>query len=258
MQGDDVNRGLPAGVDPARVAARVRGVARLAARAQPGSDARLPAGQTAVRKWPRLDLGVLPEVDPATFVLVVDGACRNPLRLGPTELAAFPQVRGRQDFHCVTGWSRLDLDLAGVRVADVLAAADPLPDARFVLARGADGYSTNLTLADCLAPDVLLVTQWEGAPLPIEHGGPLRMVTPHLWAWKGTKWIVRLQLRQREQRGFWERRGYSNSADPFRGERFEGGVPPETYAVEVPEDAEPYSLSVERREPPGDDDEEDR
>lgn len=248
MASDDVNRGLPSGIDPARIAARARAVARKQAEATSrdaagqgtGAPSRLPPGQKAVRKWPRLDLGVLPEVDLVGHTVRIDGLCRQPLQLDLAAIAALPQHASLQDFHCVTGWSRLDLQFSGVRVRDVLELAGAADDARFLLVRGADGYSANLPREQVERDDVLLVTHWDGAPLPIEHGGPIRMVTPQLWAWKGVKWVTRIELRRTDRRGFWERRGYSNTADPFRDDRFDGGVAPETYAVEVPDDAEPY------------------
>jgi DMSO/TMAO reductase YedYZ molybdopterin-dependent catalytic subunit len=135
------------------------------------------------------------------------------------DLLALPQVRREADFHCVTGWSVLDLVLEGVALETVLALARPREDATHLMCHGADGYSTNLPLEEATKPDVLLVHGAEGAPLAAEHGGPVRVVVPQLWAWKGAKWVRRLELMKHDRRGYWEIRGYSNTAYPWRDDR---------------------------------------
>lgn len=183
---------------------------------------RLPPDQTptAAGKWPVLDLGGQPDVTPAKWHLRVDGACRNPLVLRWEEFLALDQVDDTSDFHCVTGWSRLDIRWRGVRFADVAALADPEDDARFVMCHAFDGYTTNLPLAEALKEDVLLVHEADGGPLPRDHGGPVRLITPQLWAWKGAKWIRRIEFLREDRRGFWEDRGYSNTAHPWRNDRY--------------------------------------
>jgi DMSO/TMAO reductase YedYZ molybdopterin-dependent catalytic subunit len=188
---------------------------------------RLPVGQHEVRNWPVLDLGELPDVDLATWRLVVGGQVENPLTLSWEQVMALPQVDDVSDFHCVTTWSRYDNHWRGVRFKTIAELAVPGDDARFVLCTGYDfmpgsfiPYTTNLPLERAIEDDVLLVHTWEGRPLPPEHGGPLRMITPKLYAWKGTKWIRRIDFLAENKRGFWELRGYSNSAEPWFNDRY--------------------------------------
>jgi DMSO/TMAO reductase YedYZ molybdopterin-dependent catalytic subunit len=186
---------------------------------------RLPVGQHEVRTWPRLDLGTIPDLSPATWTLTLDGLVERPTTLDWAAFQALPQVEDTSDFHCVTTWSRVDNRWRGVRFSTLAALVRPRPGARFVLCEGADQagsgepYTTNLSLERALDPDVLLVHTWEGQPLPREHGGPVRMVTPRLYAWKGAKWIVRITFLAEDHPGFWEVRGYSNTADPWRDDR---------------------------------------
>jgi DMSO/TMAO reductase YedYZ molybdopterin-dependent catalytic subunit len=182
-------------------------------RAPPGQRV-LPAG-----KWPVLDLGYQPEIAPGEWRLQVDGAAEAPLALSYADLLALPQAGERSDFHCVTGWSALDLAFRGVRLEVLLALARPAPEATHLMLHGADGYETNLPLWEALKPDVLAVHTVDGAPLPREHGGPVRVVTPQLYAWKGAKWLTRIELLARDRRGYWEIRGYSNTAHPWRDDR---------------------------------------
>jgi DMSO/TMAO reductase YedYZ molybdopterin-dependent catalytic subunit len=190
----------------------------------------LPVGQRQVKNWPVLDLGDLPEIDPSTWRLAVDGLVARPLDLDWAAFHALPQAEDVSDFHCVTGWSRMDNRWAGVRFADLAAHAGVLPEARHVLITGYDvapgtdiPYTTNVSLEEAMMPDVLLVHTWEGAPLPHEHGGPVRMITPQLYAWKGAKWVKRITFLREDERGFWERRGYSNTAYPWYDDRFSRG-----------------------------------
>lgn len=184
---------------------------------------KLPVGQTVTDKWPVLDLGIVPRVDRASWRLAVDGAVEHPLSLDWDELLALPQVEDVQDFHCVTGWSRMDVRFGGVRLETVLALAAPRPEATHVLFHAHDGYTTNVPLEEALKEDVLLAHTADGAPLPIEHGGPCRVVTPELYAWKGAKWIARVEVTTRNVKGFWEKNGYSDTAHPWRDDRYSRG-----------------------------------
>jgi DMSO/TMAO reductase YedYZ molybdopterin-dependent catalytic subunit len=167
----------------------------------------LPVGQVHSKKWPVLDLGVQPEIKPSDWQLVIDGACSHPTKLSFSDFMALEQVDDTSDFHCVTTWSRLDLHWKGVRVSELLALVEPSEDATHLLCHGYDDYSTNVSLAEALKPDVLLVHTVDGKPLPREHGGPVRMITPQLYAWKGAKWISRLEILREDRAGFWEERG---------------------------------------------------
>jgi DMSO/TMAO reductase YedYZ molybdopterin-dependent catalytic subunit len=188
---------------------------------------KLPVGQHEVRNWPVLDLGDTPTVSTADWVLEVSGLCENPLRLTWDDFMALPQVEDVSDFHCVTTWSRMDNRWGGVRFQTLAELAVPAPEARHVLCTGADHmpgtrvpYTVNLPLERAVDEDVLLVHTWEGQPLPSEHGGPCRMITPKLYAWKGAKWIQRIDFLAEEQLGFWEIRGYSNTAEPWFEDRY--------------------------------------
>ena len=188
---------------------------------------RLPVGQHEVRNWPVLDLGDLPHIDPSVWRLEIGGHVENPVTLDWAAFMALPQVDDVSDFHCVTTWSRYDNHWRGVRFSTLAELAVPAEDARFVLCTGYDRmpgsdipYTTNLPLDRAVEDDVLLVHAWEGKPLPREHGGPVRMITPKLYAWKGTKWVRRIDFLPRNQRGFWELRGYSNSAEPWFNDRY--------------------------------------
>ncbi len=188
---------------------------------------KLPVGQHEVRNWPVLDLGDQPEVDQSTWRLEVGGLVENPLSLGWDDFLALPQVDDVSDFHCVTTWSRYDNHWRGVRFRTLAELAVPKEAARFVLCTGYDTmpgsdipYTTNVPLARAVEDDVLLVHTWEGRPLPPEHGGPVRMITPKLYAWKGTKWIRRIDFLADNRRGFWEVRGYSDTAEPWHNDRY--------------------------------------
>jgi DMSO/TMAO reductase YedYZ molybdopterin-dependent catalytic subunit len=179
---------------------------------------KLPIGQVLTQKWPVLDLGGRPRV--AAWGLRVTGACDHPLDLTWEAFMALPQTEDVSDFHCVTTWSKMDMPWVGVRFADLAARVLPHADATHLMCHGYDGYTTNLPLAEALKPDVLLVHTWEGQPLPVEHGGPVRMITPQLYAWKGAKWISRIDFMVGDKPGYWEARGYSMSARPWQDDRY--------------------------------------
>ena len=188
---------------------------------------RLPVGQHEVKNWPVLDLGEQPEVDTTTWKLEVRGLVENPVTLDWNQFLELPQAEDVSDFHCVTAWSRYDNRWSGVRFRTIAELVVPKDDAQFVLCTGYDfapgtfiPYTTNLPLARAIEDDVLLVHMWEGKPLPREHGGPCRMITPKLYAWKGTKWIRKIEFLAEDHKGFWEVRGYSNSAEPWFNDRY--------------------------------------
>ncbi len=180
-----------------------------------------PPSQNVLEKdeWPVLDLGQTPEIATDRFRLVLDGAVENPVTLRWEDLLALPQADEQADFHCVTGWSIIDLAFRGVRFETLAALARPTAAATHVMTYGSDGYSTNLPLWEALKPDVLLVHTVEGKPLSTQHGGPARIVVPQLWAWKGAKWVNRIEFLGHDRRGYWEIRGYSNTAHPWRDDR---------------------------------------
>lgn len=181
---------------------------------------RIPVGQVETVKWPVLDLGIHPEVATTDWALTIDGSVGQDISLNWAAFMALEQVDDVQDFHCVTTWSRCDLNFRGVRLSAVLALAEPSDAASHIMCYASDGYTTNLSLIEALKDDVLLVHTWDGLPLPKEHGGPVRMVTPQLYAWKGAKWINRIEVMTENRLGYWENRGYSNTAYPWRNDRY--------------------------------------
>jgi DMSO/TMAO reductase YedYZ molybdopterin-dependent catalytic subunit len=188
---------------------------------------KLPVGQHVVKNWPVLDLGDSPNVPLATWRLEIGGLVENPIALSWDQFLALPQAEDVSDFHCVTTWSRFDNHWRGVRFKTIAELVVPKDDARFVLCTGYDRmpgtsipYTVNVPLARAIENDVLLVHAWEGRPLPREHGGPCRMITPKLYAWKGAKWVRRLEFLAEDQKGFWEIRGYSNTAEPWFNDRY--------------------------------------
>jgi DMSO/TMAO reductase YedYZ molybdopterin-dependent catalytic subunit len=192
----------------------------LTGRAADPAHARLPPGQREVRNWPVLDLGVQPEIDLETWELVVDGAVENPVRWRWEDFRAQRMARMVSDIHCVTAWSRYDNRWDGVAALDLLAIVRPRADARHVVFHSYDGYTTNLELAAFADADVILAHAWEGKPLTLEHGGPVRVVVPKRYFWKSAKWVRRVEFTTADKPGFWETRGYHNEADPWKEERY--------------------------------------
>jgi DMSO/TMAO reductase YedYZ molybdopterin-dependent catalytic subunit len=188
---------------------------------------KLPVGQLEVKNWPVLDLGDQPKVTTDTWKLEVGGLVENALRLSWDQFLALPQAEDVSDFHCVTTWSRYDNHWRGVRFKTIAELVVPKDAAHFVLCTGYDfmpgtyiPYTVNVPLARAVEDDVLLVHAWEGKPLPREHGGPCRMITPKLYAWKGAKWIRKIEFLAEDRKGFWEVRGYSNTAEPWFNDRY--------------------------------------
>jgi DMSO/TMAO reductase YedYZ molybdopterin-dependent catalytic subunit len=181
---------------------------------------KLPIGQTYAKNWPVLDLGEKPEIALSDWSLTIDGAVEEKVTLDWAAFQALPQTEDVSDFHCVTTWSLMDSQWKGVQLSTLVALARPSDKATHLMAHAYDGYTTNVPLSEALKDDVLLVYEWNGEPLPREHGGPVRMITPQLYAWKGAKWINRLELMVGNRRGFWEERGYSDTADPWRDDRY--------------------------------------
>ena len=183
-------------------------------------DIRVPAGQTEVKNFPILDLGILPDVRQENWKLRVYGLVGNELNLDWNAFQALPQTMNVSDFHCVTRWTRLDMDWVGVKAQELLMMAAPLETAKFVTLHGYDGYTTNLPLEALLDDDVMVAHSVLGYPLTTAHGGPVRMIVPKRYAWKGAKWLKAIELHEFDRPGFWEVRGYHNEADPFKEERF--------------------------------------
>ncbi|QLG61822.1 sulfite oxidase-like oxidoreductase [Halorarum salinum] len=181
---------------------------------------RLPPGQRETERFPVLSKSGTPDWSPETWEFSVTGAVENDLSFTWSEFTDLPAETQVQDFHCVTGWSRFDNEFAGVTFPEIAERAGVDDDARHVMFRSLDGYSTNLPLDDCMREEVLFVHEFDGDPLPTDHGGPLRVVTPHRYAYKGAKWVTGVEFLTEPERGYWEMRGYSNTANPWNEERY--------------------------------------
>jgi DMSO/TMAO reductase YedYZ molybdopterin-dependent catalytic subunit len=184
-------------------------------------ECRLPPLQSQARTWPVLHYWGVPQVDLPRWRLELFGLVEQPLALTWEQLQALPRVKVFADFHCVTRWSRLGNLWEGVSVQELLKRAGGLrAGAKFVIAHGHDeGYTTNLPLADFLAADVLVADRHDGGPLTAEHGGPLRLVVPRLYAWKSAKWLRGLEFAAEDRPGTWEQAGYHPHGDPWAQER---------------------------------------
>lgn len=180
----------------------------------------IPPEQKATVQWPILDLGVQPTIDLKEWALEVKGLCDRPQIFTFETLCQLQVIEDTSDFHCVTGWSKLGISWKGVRFSDIAKAVGVHDKAKFVYIEAYDTYTTNLSLAEAMKYDVLIVFEANGKALEKEHGGPLRMITPQLWAWKGAKWIKSIEFLKEDRRGFWEERGYSNSAIPWLNDRY--------------------------------------
>ncbi len=184
---------------------------------------RLPPGQSRTRKWPVLHAGAVPDVSRETWKLEIGGLVKKPLSFTWGEFQDLPRVQVFSDFHCVTRWSRLGNLWEGVSVQEIMARAGIRPAAKFVVITGYDaGWTTNLPLADFLAEDALFVDLHDGEPINPDHGGPVRLVVPQLYAWKSAKWVRRVELVAEDQPGYWEKAGYHNQGDPWKSQRFQG------------------------------------
>ncbi len=183
---------------------------------------RLPPGQRLVRGWPVLHEGSEPVFHPDAWRLRIWGEVEAPLSLDWADFQALPVQEVIRDLHCVTTWSRYDNRWAGVRVQELLQRARPKAAARYALLHSYDsvGYTTNLSLEDLDQPDNLVATHHDGEPLSRAHGGPVRMVVHHLYAWKSAKWLSGIELLAEDRRGYWEERGYHNRGEPWAEERY--------------------------------------
>ncbi len=184
------------------------------------ASTRLPPGQIRTQKWPVLHYSNVPNVDTATWRFRVSGAVEQPYELTWEEFSSLQQQDVLCDIHCVTKWSRFDNRFGGVPVQPLLARARPKADAAYVLVHALPDYTTNLPLSDLNRPGNLLATHHSGEPLPDEHGGPVRLLVPHLYLWKSAKWVTGFELLAEDWPGFWEQNGYHMHGDPWAEERY--------------------------------------
>ena len=187
---------------------------------QPDSLAnRTPPGQRLIDDFPILRIGKIPDLNRDNWKLKVNGRVKKKLKLRFGDLMALDTLTSVSDFHCVTTWSRLDNHWTGVRIRTLLEAAGLKKDARFLTFKSADGYSTSLPIELCTGDDDMLAFRWEGVDLTAELGGPVRCVIPGKYGYKSAMWVTSIKATARDELGYWEKRGYSNSADPWKEER---------------------------------------
>lgn len=183
-------------------------------------EERLPPGQRETSKFPVLSKGSVPESDPDSWEFTVTGAVENELSYSYEAFKELSKTTQTQDFHCVTGWSKFDCEFTGISFPTLAERAGVADEAVHVMFSALDGYTTNLPLDACMREEVLFTWAFDGEPLAREHGGPLRVVTPHKYAYKGAKWVDGVEFLTEPERGFWEKRGYSNTANPWNEERY--------------------------------------
>ena len=184
------------------------------------SEGRLPPGQSLTLKWPVLHYGSVLRFDLERWDFRIYGLVETPVRWTWSEFNALPKVRRHSDFHCVTRWSRFDNDWEGVAFQEVLGRVNLKPGAAYVLVHAEQGFTANVPLADLDREEVLFATHHDGQPLSPDHGYPLRLIVPHLYAWKSVKWVRGIEFLDQDAPGFWEQNGYHMYGDPWREQRF--------------------------------------
>jgi DMSO/TMAO reductase YedYZ molybdopterin-dependent catalytic subunit len=187
-----------------------------------GMEDRIPPGQHFEAGFPVLTVGPTPKVEPAEWRLRVDGLVAEPREWSWEEAHALPQTTFEGDIHCVTTWSKLGTSFSGVSVDELLDRVEVDPAATHLMAFSYGGYTTNLPLEDVRGGKAWIAFAHEGAPLERSHGGPARLLVPHLYFWKSAKWIAGLRLMDHDEPGFWERNGYHMYGDPWREQRYDG------------------------------------
>jgi DMSO/TMAO reductase YedYZ molybdopterin-dependent catalytic subunit len=192
---------------------------RARASLRPDGRSRLPPNQYLLKHLRPMG-GDEGDPSPGAWRLAVHGEVENPFTVDFAELLAMPQVEQVCDVHCVTKWTVLDAHFTGVRVADLALRAKVKGTAHHVVFEAAHGYTSNVLLHEALAPNVLVAHRLEGTPLPRAHGAPVRALVPDLYFWKSAKWLTGIRFTAQDRPGYWETRGYSNHADPWKEERF--------------------------------------
>jgi DMSO/TMAO reductase YedYZ molybdopterin-dependent catalytic subunit len=189
---------------------------------QPGTAIRLPPGQRITPGFPVLSAGPIPRVSSNEWTFSIEGLVQEPVSWSWEQFLALPAETYIVDIHCVTTWSKLDTEWKGVSVSTLFEHAKLDPQARYAVAACYGGYTTNLPLPDLIDGRAFVAYEYDGKPLAPEHGGPARLVVPHLYFWKSAKWVHSLRLVEADQPGYWESRGYHNRGDPWKEERYGG------------------------------------
>lgn len=181
---------------------------------------RLPPGQVAVTTWPQLQSDGVPQISTSDWSFTISGEVDKEVTLNYADFTALASELVFSDIHCVTSWSLLGNLWGGFGSQTIAGLVNLKADAAFVIVSAPGGFTANLTLSDFLQTDVLFAISHNGAPLPAEHGGPVRLVVPQLYFWKSVKWVTGIQFTAQDQPGYWETRGYNNHGDPWLQERY--------------------------------------
>jgi DMSO/TMAO reductase YedYZ molybdopterin-dependent catalytic subunit len=185
-----------------------------------GRDKRLPPGQYETRDFPVLSLGPTPEVSTDEWKLEISGLVEKPLTFSWKEFLELPIEEVKKDIHCVTKWSKFDTHWEGVSLDELMRRAAVAERATHLIAHSHDGYSTNLPIEDVMGGKAWVAVRYEGEEIAAEHGGPARLLVPHLYFWKSAKWLKKIEFIDRDIPGFWEVRGYHNYGDPWQEQRY--------------------------------------
>ena len=181
---------------------------------------RLPPGQTLTEGFPVLSAGPTPHIQTSSWSLTLKDGIRPLKKWSWDEFNALPRTKWTRDIHCVTTWSKFDTGWEGVLIDDVFAAAGVEAPTPYILAHSFDGYTTNVPVDDLAGGKAMVALLYEGRPIPADHGGPARLLVPHLYFWKSAKWLSGLQFTKRDEAGFWELRGYNMYGDPWKEQRY--------------------------------------
>lgn len=185
-----------------------------------GSDERLPPGQYLTHDFPVLSAGPTPLIPPEEWTFIVTTETRVRHEWSWTDLMALPAEDVTVDLHCVTRWSKLDTVWRGVSLDVLLDDVETVAD--YALVHSYGGYTTNLPLEDLLDGQAWVAFEYDGDALTAEHGGPARLLVPHLYLWKSAKWVRGIELLLEDDSGFWEQLGYHDYGDPWREQRYQG------------------------------------
>ena len=191
-------------------------------RREPGSANRVPPGQYIVRDFPVLSAGPTPRTPLEQWSFKIDGLVKEPISWSWQEFLGLPSQSFLVDIHCVTKWTKLDTRWQGVSLDTLFEHIDLDPKAMYLTAYSDGGYTTNLPITDVINGQAFVAYSYDGGPLAPEHGGPARLVVPHLYFWKSAKWVRGLRIMEADRSGFWESLGYNNHGDPWKEERYSG------------------------------------
>jgi len=191
-------------------------------RRQTEATNRVPPGQHAVSDFPVLSAGPTPRTRLDQWTLTIEGLVREPVRWTWEEFLKLPAQQFVVDIHCVTKWTKLDTRWEGVSVDTLFEHVELDRKAMVVTAFSDGGYTTNIPLPEIINGQAFVAYTYDGRPLAPEHGGPARLVVPHLYFWKSAKWVRGLRLMEKDKSGFWESLGYNNHGDPWKEERYAG------------------------------------